>query len=241
VAVPLDRSRLALLIALSLTGAAGLAPGASGSLDAATQLGWIGLAAPAAGALTGGAGIAFFPSALVVPSAWLALLALAQGAGPAPLATPGWAACAVVGTFGLGHAAGTLAREPARCAGLLAFLALALAGLAVGGGVLAGGAELARAHPRAAAGLLDLSPLVILFDCAGRDWTHSHAEVYDRAGVEWFQRRPYRGELAGPAVLVVGCTLAWLARGRPSRAGGAEGQPNRPWPCASTSARSPRS
>jgi len=62
--------------------------------------------------------------------------------------------------------------------------------------------------------LLELSPLVLIFDCAGWDWTHAQDEVYRHAGVEWFQRRSFAGNLAGPSVLVVGCLLALLVRPR---------------------------
>jgi hypothetical protein len=94
-----------------------------------------------------------------------------------------------------------------------------LAGAAVGFGLLAGGAEVARTHPRAAAWLLDLSPLVLVFDCAGWDWVHAQPEVYAAAGIEWFARRPHPGNLAGPAVLVVGCALAALPRAAPGARG----------------------
>lgn len=204
---------LAVLGAGAGVGALGLLPGAAGAGDATTLLGWLALCAAAVGALVAARGRATFPSGLAVPAAWTALLFLVNGAARRDaLATPGWAACALGGLFALGWALGARSSAPARTAGLLVFLALVSSGAALGFGLLAGGAELAPRHPSAARWLLELSPLVLVQECAGRDWTHAHPELYARAGVEWFQRRPYAGNLAGPVVLVVGCALAWLAR-----------------------------
>jgi hypothetical protein len=214
---PPERTQLATLVACAAAGALGLLPGAGGAGDPVTLLGWLTLAAPAAGALCGAGGLALFPFGLAVPGAWVMLLVLALASARVELATPVWAACVLGGLFAAGWALGRRSRAPLRSAGALLLLGLVLTGAALGFGLLAGGAELARTHPGAAARLLDLSPLVLVFDCAGWDWTHAQPEVYARAGVEWFQRRPYRGNLAGPAVLVVGCALAWLARAsRPS-------------------------
>lgn len=187
------------LVGLGL-GLLGLLPGAAGALETRAWLGWLGLAAPALGTWLAGSGLA--PAGLVaVPLGWLALGALATG-GVAP-----WAACVVLGAYGAGVALGR--RRGARASGAALAVTLVLAGAPVGFGWLAGGAELARAGaPELAARLLDLSPLVLVFDCAGYDWVHAQPEVYARAGVEWFPRRPWSGNLAGPAVLVVGCLLA---------------------------------
>jgi hypothetical protein len=195
--------RLALAAA---AGALGLLPGAAGALDGTTLLGWLALLAPAAGALC--RDVALFPFALVVPATWGCLVVLASSARAVP--TPLWALAALTGLFALGLAGARRSRDDLRTAGLFLLGTTALGGLAVGFGLVAGGSELAKSHPALAARLLDLSPLVLVFDCAGLDWTHAQGEVYARAGVEWFQRRPYPGNLAGPAVLVVGCTLALL-------------------------------
>jgi hypothetical protein len=199
-------------------GALGALPGAGGALDPVTMLGWMALAAPAAGAACGARGLG--APALLVPAAWALALALLSARHGRDLPAPLWAACAVGGLFALGHALGARSRTPLATAGALLFLGLVLATAAPGFGLLAGGTELARTHPSLAARLLDVSPLVLVFDCAGWDWTHAQPEVYAAAGVEWFQRRAYPGNLAGPAVLVVGCALAILARvsgARPDR------------------------
>ena len=205
------RERRVWLGACAGAGALGWLPGAAGAGDPVTLLGWLALAAPAAGAACGASGVALLPG-LGVPAAWTLLLVLTNAASHSPLPAPLWAACVLGGVFAGGWALGRRSREPARAAGIALFLALLLAGAPLGFGLTAGGAELARAHPVAAGRLLDVSPLVLAFECAGRDWTHAQPEVYARAGVEWFQRRPWPGNLAGPAVLVVGCALAWLAR-----------------------------
>ncbi len=209
---PPDRNQLATLVACALAGAFGLLPGAAGARDPVTLLGWLALLAPVAGALCAARGPGLFPFGLAVPAAWILMLVFALAEARVALATPSFAACALGGLFAAGWALGRRARMPLRAAGFLFLLGLVLAGAASGAGLLAGGAELARIHPAAAGWLLDLSPLVLVFDCAGWDWTHAQPEVYARSGVEWFQRHPYRGNLAGPAVLVVGCALARLAR-----------------------------
>lgn len=211
-----DRRQLAALAGCAAGGALGLLPGAAGALDPPTLLGWLTLVAPAAGAVCGACGLALFPFALGVPSAWMLLLWLVQAGASREVPTPSWAACALGGLFALGLAWGARSSTPPRSAGTLLLLELVLASAAQGFGLLAGGTELARTHPEIAARLLDVSPLVLVFECAGQDWIHAQPEVYAAAGVEWIQRRAYPGNLAGSAVLVVGCALAVLAR-RPHR------------------------
>jgi len=210
--------QLALLAGCALAGGLGLLPGAGGGADPVALLGWLALLAPAAGVLCGGSGAAFFPFALAVPACWLLLLVLGAARAVGTLPSPLWAACALTGLFGLGFALGARTRSPWPVAGLALVLGLVLSGASVGLGLLAGGSELAREHPAAAARLLDVSPLVLLFDCAGHDWTHAQPEVYAQGGVEWVQRRPWPGSVAGPTLLVLGCALAWLAR-RPGTTG----------------------
>jgi len=214
---------LAELAGLSALGALGLVPGAGGALDSVAELAWLALLAPAAGAWCGARGIA--PGrAAAVPVTWGAALAAAQ-LGPRALATPWWPLLAVAGAFGAGWAlAARLAPgAPAAAAGATLLAGIALAGASLGFGLGRPEAELARAHPRLAAGLHELSPFTLVFDCAGWDWAHAQPDVYARSGVEWFPRKPYAGHLAGPAVLVVGCALVWLARAR-----GGAGAANRP-------------
>jgi len=202
------------VLGLALLGCAlgllGLLPGAAGALEPRAFLGWLVLAAPALGAWLAGRGLPPLGQ-LAVPVVWFALGAAATGEF-APSA-----ACLVGGLFALGTALGR--RSGAHASGAALAVTLVLAGAPLGFGWLAGGAELARAGaPELAAWLLDLSPLVLVFDCAGFDWTHAQPEVYAQAGVEWFPRRPWSGNLAGPAVLVVGCLFAFLVPGPRARA-----------------------
>jgi hypothetical protein len=209
-----DARALAVLAGAAGLGLLGCLPGAAGAGDPVTLLAWLALSSPALGAWVGSTRIGFFPFALAVPAAWGLAFVLAHASAPRPLPSAPWALCALAGLFGLGFAIGRRARAALGGAGAVLLATLALAGAPVGCGVLAGGAELARSRPRAAARLLDLSPLVLVLDCAGLDWTHAQDDVYRRAGVEWFTRRSFRGDLAGPAVLVVGCALALLVRPR---------------------------
>jgi hypothetical protein len=203
-------SRRAGLALAAAAGALGLLSGARGSLDPSALLAWLVLAAPAVGALCGG--ITRTASVLVVPLSWSALLLWASARSSGRLATPGWAACAVGGLFLAGVAVAWRTRWAPSAAAGLAVLTLALSGAALGFGFVPVGAELAPSHPAFAARLLDLSPLVLAFDCAGQDWVHAQPDLYVQAGIEWLPRHPYRGSLAGPLVLVVGCALSGLAR-----------------------------
>jgi hypothetical protein len=207
-----DRGQLATLAGCAAAGALGALPGAAGALDPVTFLGWTTLLAPAAGALCGARGLALFPFALSVPAAWVLLLAALPAGSGRGFASLAWPACALAGLFAAGLAGGARSRDALHTAGALLLLGLVLSAAAPGFGLVAGGAELARAHPRLAAWLLDASPLVLVFECAGWDWIHAQPEVYADAGVEWILRRAYPGNLAGPAVLVVGCALAIFAR-----------------------------
>jgi len=214
----LERGQLGTLAGCALAGMLGALPGAAGALDPVTVLGWMVLFAPAAGASCGARGVALFPFAWAVPVAWLLVLAAAQAGAERALAALVWPGCALAGLFAAGLALGVRSRAPLRTAGALLLVGLVLSGATTGFGLVAGGAELARAHPRLAARLLDASPLVLVFECAGWDWIHAQPEVYADAGVEWILRRAYPGKLAGPAVLVVGCALAILARRLQARA-----------------------
>lgn len=209
---------LAILAASVACAGAGLLPGVAGPFDPVTTLGWMTLVAPAAGVLGGASGAAWFPFGASVPWVWGLGLVLVQANARSGLASPLWAVCALVGLHGLGFALGCRTRAPLRSAGVVLLAMLALTGAAVGFGLLAGGTELARLHAGLAAGLLDASPLVLVFDCAGLDWPHAQPEVYARAGIEWFQRRPHAGSLVGPVLLLAGCGLAAFSRpARPAR------------------------
>jgi hypothetical protein len=95
---------------------------------------------------------------------------------------------------------------------VLLLVAALLAGLPGRGGAL--GAPLEPALARLA---LDLSPATLVLESAGVDWMRDPA-VYDPVATDRFQRLPYRGALAGPLVLLVGCALASLAGLRLRRA-----------------------
>lgn len=208
---PPSGSALAWLIGTALAGGLGAWPREGASAPAAI-LAWLALLAPAAGAALGRIGVGLVPFALAVPASWSLVLALAGTALPTPL----WALLAVAGLFAGGHALGRAASRgeavggaaPWRAAGLLLLLALAATGASVGFGLSAasGGPP-----PRWVTAALDVSPVGLVAECAGVDWSRAQPEVYARSGVEWVPRRPWRGSLAGPAVLVVGCALSWLA------------------------------
>lgn len=186
-----------------LIGGLGLLPGAAGAGDGNTLLGWLALAAPALGTWLAGAGLG--AELALAPLAWSLAWCGCVGAQFTP-----WPPCVVGGLFALGVALGR--RSGSAAAGAAFFLTLGAAGLSLGFGWLPAGADLAQSAPTLAARLLDVSPLVLVFDAAGFDWLHAQPEVYAKAGAEWFPRRPWSGNLAGPAVLVVGCLLAVLSR-----------------------------
>ena len=215
---PLSRSAIATLLASAAVGLAGLLPGSAGAGDPVALLAWLTLVAPAAGALVGARGVRLLPFGLAVPGLWTLFLVWSDLLSARDLAAPAWAACVVAGLFALGMGLGRLLdRWPWALAGGLVLVGLVLSGLSVQGGLAEEDASWGREHPRLAALLIDLSPLVLAFECAGWDWTHAHPEVYARSGVEWFPRRPYDGSLAGPAVLLVGCSFATLAARRVRR------------------------
>ena len=61
--------------------------------------------------------------------------------------------------------------------------------------------------PAVASRLLDLSPTVLVMECAGSDWMR-HPLVYEPVGSDRFERRAWRGTLAGPTLLLVGYLFA---------------------------------
>lgn len=207
-------ARLVLGLAAAGVGLAGAPPEPLG-------LAWLALVAAPAGTLAGGLGRA----GLAVPAVWAGWL-LAAGLP--------WAAAAVLGLVALGAAVGT--RRPTTRvadAGVLLLLGAALAGLPSLGGV----AGHAPWSPKTTAVLLDLSPVVLVVECAGVDWLR-HPAVYGPAGGDAIGpvlRGPWSGPLAGSVSLLVGCLLLAGARVLPSPTG--EPCPNP----ASSSAPSPRS
>jgi len=174
-------------------------------------LAWACLLAPALGGFVGAAGIgllwgATVPAGLTLGLVWSDLFS------PVDLPTPLWAALFVAGLFLCGMALGRLfPGSGVPLAGLVMFLGLLASGLSIQGGFAGPGGSWARTHPGLAALFLELSPLVWAYDCAGLDWTHAQEDMYRLSGVEWFGRRAWRGTLAGPFSIVVGCTLFLLA------------------------------
>jgi hypothetical protein len=244
----LERRQGIAIGACVLLGALGLLPAAGGKPDPLAFLAWLALIASAAGAVTGAARVPPLPYGIAVPAAWTFGLIATDLAASRHVPTPAWAACAVTGSFLVGSAVGSvLRRHPWGAAGACMLVTLALAVGPLAGMLSREAPGSVRAHPRLARALLDVSPLVFATECAGLDWVHAHPDMYVYSGVEWFQRRPWRGPLAAPAWLVVGCVLAQAAalrsRASPKRAEVDEDEPPppEPWPCASTSARSPRS
>jgi hypothetical protein len=211
-------------------GLAGAAPCAAGAREPLELVTWIALIAPAAGFHSGARGVRAWPYGLLAPAVWMIAVAWV-GASRAPsapdldgvggvagLPTPVWAALAWTGLCALGHAAGlSCPRAAWRGAGALFLLSGLLCALPLAGGEggLLGGRPVGRVvAPGLAARLFDLSPAVVLGESAGADLMR-HRSVYGPAGTEWFsdRRAPYRGMLAGPTLLLVGC-VALLAASR---------------------------
>ena len=186
--------------------------------DPVAYLAWAALSAPAVGVLVGAHGIGAFYGATVAASYTLGLI-WSDVLGEADLPRPLWAALLVTGLYLCGMGLGRLV--PGR--------GIPLAGIVLLGGVLLSGASVqwglggedsgswAARYPGLARVLLELSPLVLAYDCAGLDWTHAQPEMYRLSGVEWFVRRPWRGILAGPLSIVVGCAFLLLSRRIPAR------------------------
>lgn len=197
-----------LLVALGLaaTGSAGLLP--VGALDPASPsplalLGWFALSAPAVGFLAGAQRLALWPLGLVPPAVWMVLLGLLDATSPVGLATPAYAGMVWTGLYAAGYGVGRRGLgAPFAGAAWLVVVALGLTLLPT--------LELdlpawwiARA--------VDLSPVTLLMESAGVDWMR-HPAIYDRAGdLPPTVRVPYRGILAGPLVLLVGCSIAILS------------------------------
>jgi hypothetical protein len=207
---PTPLARLGLALAVGAAGAAGAAgalwpPLAGVDPDPVRFLVWLALIAPAAGYLAGalGAGLLYGSAA---PGVWMVVLVWVDGMAERDLPTPFWAALGQAGLFlagaGLGRWGRAAGRAPWAGAGVLLLLAALAVGLPGRGGIGS------RPWPPAAArAMLDLSPATVLVESAGVDWMR-HPLVYDPVGTDRFERAPYRGALAGPLALVVGCVLA---------------------------------
>jgi hypothetical protein len=172
---------------------------------------WSLLALPC-GVAAGACGARLWPFGLLPPVVWMLGYAFAQLSLERPAPTPAWAGLATAGLYALGAAVGALT-APRVWPGAAAALAFAAVLVALPGRAGITERTWAESSPRAARWLLDASPATLVVECAGLDWMR-HRSVYHPAGTDWFSdvRRPYRGALAAPVVLVVGCGLAWLAR-----------------------------
>ena len=202
-------------LALGLLGLCGALPGERGP-DALVCAGWVALIALPAGIASGALALRPWPFAAAVPALWMIELGVVTTLSERELPTPIWAALVWTGMYAAGFG---LARawtlEPLRAA------ALALVVVALLAGLPSLGARTGRAFPPwLSARLIDLSPLSVCLESAGVDWMR-HPALYEPAGtldIDPGMREPYRGRLAGPALLLVGCLLAaageWLARRR---------------------------
>ena len=215
--------RAAGLLALLLAGIPALA-GVRG--DAARALAWLALVAAPAGALARPLGV----TAVLVPLGWIG--AQWASAGRAP----GWESLVLLGLFAAGRGLADPLR-PAAGAGALALGALLLAILPSLGGLFGPSPW----PPAVAARLLDLAPTTWVVESAGLDWMH-HPAVYTPIGADAMGpevRTPLGAPLAGSVALLVGCALSILGARRSARR--SPPSETRPWPPASSSARSPRS
>ncbi len=202
-------ARAAILAGAGGVGLLGALPAAWSDGDPVALLMWLGIWAPAGGFLCGAAGLRLLPIGLVAPAVWIAPLALLPGSSPEwSLPWLAWPILAWTGLFAAGWALGTAApRYLWRGTGALLLLGALLTGMPG-----RGGSSEAPWPPRLTSLLLDLSPATLLVECGGVDWMR-HPAVYGPAGSDRFLRASWRGSLAGPAVLLVGCGLAAAAAG----------------------------
>jgi len=202
--------QLLLALALGAIGALGTLPGAHGA-DPLAALAWIALVALPCGIGCGALALRAWPFAASVPALWMIALALAGVASERALSTPVWAALAWTGIYAAGWGIGRASRSGVRaCAAGLCLSVLASV-------LPAAGEFLGQPWPpRVAARLLDLSPVSVCMESAGVDWMRQPA-VYEPAGaldIDPGLRQPWRGKLAGPGLLMLGCALAAFGAAR---------------------------
>jgi len=174
-------------------------------VDPLVFLVWLGIwSAPIGAGSARLAGVA----AASIPLAWCALLWIsAAGALPAPH----WAALVVLGLYAAGWGIGQFGSHahagcPLACLVVTLGLFLAPRGFGVSDGAVLPAATRAR--------LLDASPVAWVVESAGVDWMRQPA-TYERAGSSGIGpdlRTAYRGSLAAPLVLLVGCVVALAGR-----------------------------
>jgi len=194
-----------------------------GSGDPVGLLAWLALCAPAVGAALGARGRTFWGVGPPVLGAWGIALAWTVALGEASaletghpgagaiLSSPLFGLAAVAGLLGIGWFLGASlfrAGDGVGAAAAALLVGLLLAGASVLPGITAGRSEPWGARrPALGRALLDVSPLVLVLECAGSDWTRAQPLVYRASGVEWFPRAPYRGESAGASLAVLGAVL----------------------------------
>lgn len=175
--------------------------------DPALSIAWVALWAAPAGALVGATsgGTSRGLLAALVPVSWV--LAGLRLVGPA-VPSAGWAALVVAGLFGVGYGIGAWrSRSAWSSASALLVLGAILAWLP---GLDGFAGTPPPWSPRTAARLLGLAPTSIAVESAGVDWMH-HSAVYSNVGTDRMGpdvRTAWRGFLAGPTLLLVGCALA---------------------------------
>lgn len=212
---PIASRELALGAAIASLGAVGALPGARGASDPLALAAWLAIAAAPAGFLAGASRLPVWPPGLLAPAAWMGLFAFVDGFSPRDVPSPAWAALAWTALYVAGLGLGRRA-EGARFVGACALL---LAGAAASALPLWGAFARAPLSAPVAARALDLSPAVFVLECAGVDLAR-HPAVYDAAAtvdIDPSLRTPWRGSLASPLALVLGCALAWLLARRPAR------------------------
>ncbi|MCK6444863.1 MAG: hypothetical protein L6Q99_00570 [Planctomycetes bacterium] len=197
---------LLLALGLGAVGALGCLPVSSRGPDLFAALAWIALVAPALGAAAHALGVRLWPYGFVAPGLWMGAIAAVDASIERDLATPLWGALAWTGLFALGHAfAGLWRAQRAASVPVLFSLTALLVALPEKGGLAA-----EPWPPGFTARALDASPLAWVTESSGAfdwPWQQSH---YARLGVDRFERREFRGRLAGPVLLLVGCGLAAL-------------------------------
>lgn len=218
------------LVAIGIGGlGAAIPPGIGPEGDGALAfLAWLALWAAPAGLACECVGLAGWPTALAVPGGWMVMIALRDASGGATLAHPAWTACILAGLFlvGFGIARAVSPFGPAGVALLLASGAV-LAGV----GQFFGLSGAAPWSPSVAARLVDLSPVSWVVESAGLDWMR-HPAQYEPVGTASMGpdvRVAFRGALAGPVVLLVGCATSLAATAaRRWRASAGQSSPDRP-------------
>jgi hypothetical protein len=206
---PLSR-QLGLALGFGALGALGTLPGEHGP-DPLAELAWIAIVALPCGLGCGALGLRAWPFAASVPALWMIALALAGATSERALATPVWAALGWTGLFAAGWGIARASEAGVRLCAAGLCLAVLLSVLPAAGAFLG-----QPWPPPVAARLLDLSPVSVCVESAGVDWLR-HPAVYEPAGaldIDPGLRHPFRGGLAGPALLLLGCALAAFGAAR---------------------------